>query len=106
MADFGNVKVDTEELLAKADKSWLQIRSYQDCLNKIRQEVDGSASYWQGKAGDMYREVLKKQMQIVEGALEEYAEYPKELLAYAGIYSETIANTEELAQSVSDLKMF
>ena len=54
----------------------------------------------------MYREVLKKQMQIVEGALEEYAEYPKELLAYAGIYSETIANTEELAQSVSDLKMF
>ena len=35
MADFGNVKVDTEELLAKADKAWLQIRSYQDCLNTV-----------------------------------------------------------------------
>ena len=62
MADFGNVKVDTEELLAKADKAWLQIRSYQDCLNKIRQEVDGIKV-----EGDLRREVslnIKRLMEI------------------------------------------
>ena len=50
--------------------------------------------------------VVERQMQTVDEALAVYAEYPKELLAYAGVYSETIARTEQLAESVSDLQMF
>lgn len=106
MKEFGNVKVNTEMLRAKGEDAWLKIRQYREALSQIRTAVEGTGAFWQGKAADLYRDVLKRQMQTVDEALEAYAEYPKELLAYAGIYSETIARTEQLAESVSDLQMF
>ena len=105
MKEFGNVKVDAEMLRAKGEDAWQKVRQYREMLAQIRTAVDGTGSFWHGKAADLYRDVLKRQMQTVDEALAVYAEYPKELLAYAGVYSETIARTEQVAGSVSGLQM-
>lgn len=54
----------------------------------------------------MYREVLKNQIESVKAALEEMAQYPKELLAYAGLYSETMSQSNSLAESIISLQLF
>lgn len=103
---FGKVKVNTEDLKTKGEEAWQRIREYQAVLEQMEQAVNASSAYWVGKAGDTYRKVLKLQMQKVQEILEAYSVYPKELLEYAGIYSETIAQTESAADSVETLNMF
>ena len=103
---FGTVKVNTEELKTKGEDAWQKIREYQAVLEQMEQAVNASSAYWSGKAGDTYSKVLKLQMQEVQEALEAYSSYPKELLEYAGIYSEVIAQTESAADSVLTLDMF
>lgn len=100
---FGTVKVNTEELKTKGEDAWQKIREYQAVLEQMEQAVNASSAYWSGKAGDTYRKVLKLQMQEVQEA---YSSYPKELLEYAGIYSEVVAQTESAADSVQTLDMF
>ena len=106
MVNYGKVKVDVEELKMKGEDAWKKIKQYKEALEQITTVVEGGNSYWKGQAADMYREVLRKQMQTADEALKAYEEYPKELLDYAGIYSNTIMATEELAESISDLKLF
>lgn len=103
---FGTVRVNSEELKAKAEDAYMKINQYQETLEQMSSAVTASSAYWTGRGGDMFREVLKNQMSIIEGILEAYKEYPKELLEYAGIYSEVISQTESLAESVKDFNMF
>ena len=106
MADYGTIKVNTDELKVKGEDAWNKIRRYRIALDQIEKAVNSSSSYWQGNAADLYRSVLKKQINMVEDTLIELQKYPEELLAYAGVYSETISKTEETAESINDFELF
>lgn len=105
-AEFGTVRVDDEVLLRKGEEAWQQLKNCYDTLDRIQASVEAGSSFWMGQAGDLYREVLKKQIQSVKAALEELAQYPRELLAYAGLYSETISQSNSLAESILSLQLF
>lgn len=104
-AGYGVVKVDSAELKAKAEDAYQKIRQYQETVEQMSSLVSASSSYWGGEAGEMYREVLRLQINTAKELLETYKNYPKELLEYAGIYSEVIAQTESLAESIN-IEMF
>lgn len=103
---FGTVKVDDAQLKSKAEDAFTKIQGYQRAVESIFSIVTASASHWEGRAGDLYRDILKAQKSEIGDVLTEYANYPKELLAYAGIYSEVIVNTEQKAEEIEALKMF
>lgn len=102
---FGTVKVNSEELKAKAEDAYVKIGQYKETLEQVTSTIAASSSYWTGSAGDLFREALSLQISEMQEALEEYRKYPKELLQYAGIYSEVIMQTESLAEAVK-IEMF
>lgn len=105
-AEIGIVRVDNEVLLKTGEEAWQQLKTCYDALERIQTSVEASGSFWIGQAGDLYREVLKNQIESVKAALEEMAQYPKELLAYAGLYSETMSQSNSLAESIISLQLF
>lgn len=105
-ADFGTVKVDAAILQEKAEEAFAKIQVYQSGLEQIRSLIQGSAGFWAGQAGDLYRESMQNQISNAMEILQEFSEYPKDLLNYAGIYSETISKTESIAASIETLQLF
>lgn len=105
-ADFGTVKVDTSVLQAKGEDAYQKLQNYQAALERIQALIMESSSFWIGQAGELYRSSMQNQIKQAMETVQVFLEYPKELLEYAGIYSETIRRTEELAQSVGTLDMF
>lgn len=105
-ADFGTVKVDAEILRAKGEEAFVKLQTYQGGLEQIHSLIQDSGRFWGGKAGDLYRLSMQNQITNAMEILQEFSEYPKDLLGYAGIYSETISRTEALAESIDTLQLF
>lgn len=103
--EYGSVKVNSDELKAKAEDAFKKITKYQNSLQEISATVAASESYWDGQAADAYRNILKSQMKIIEDVLTQYAEYPKTLLEFAGIYSETITKAETQVEELQTLEL-
>lgn len=104
--NFEKVKVDANILKAKGEDAFLKLQEYRTLLEGVQKAVADSESFWQGQAGELYRDVLQSQMKQVMKALETYADYPRQLFNYAGIYSETINRANRLAESVQSLELF
>lgn len=104
--DFGTVKVDAAILQEKGEEAFLKLQTYQRELEQIHSVIQDSGRFWIGKAGDLYRASMQNQVANAMEILQEFSEYPKELLRYAGIYSETISQTEALAESIETLQLF
>lgn len=104
-AEYGNLKVDTAELKLKAEEAHKNIQKYREALNNISTAVKASESFWVGEAGDLYRSILETQMELIKEAFEIYSEYPKDLLEFAGIYSEVILETTNKAEEIESFKM-
>lgn len=105
-ADFGTVKVDTEILRGKGEEAFIKLQTYQNELERIDSLIQDSGRFWRGKAGELYRLSMKNQIADAMEILQEFSEYPRELLNYAGIYSETVSRTEALAESIDTLQLF
>ncbi len=98
----GTILVSPQELQEKAELAYGRIADCSSALDKISRTLAASDSYWQGDAGDAARLVCNAVVQDARDALEELKGYPKDLLAYQGLYSEVIFRTESLANAVSD----
>lgn len=105
-SDFGTVKVDVAVLQAKGEEAFLKLQAYQNGLEKINSLIQDSERFWEGEAGNLYRASMQNQIADAMEILQEFMAYPKELLRYAGIYSETISQTEAIAESVETLQLF
>ena len=103
--DFGTVVADPVVLQDAAEKAHACIRDYRDGVAAITKLVSASSSYWQGEAAEAFRQVYQTELAKAERALESFEEYPKDLLAYAGIYSEVIDETQRQADSVTSFEM-
>lgn len=104
--DFGTVRVDAGVLQTKGEEAYQKIQAYSTALERINSLIKDSGRFWKGEAGSLYRASMQNQIANAMEILQEFAEYPKELLQYAGIYSETISRTEALAESVETLQLF
>jgi uncharacterized protein YukE len=109
MADssgFGMIKVDAAVLKSKAEDAYVKIQNYREAVEQIAATVSASSGYWEGQAGNLYRDIMRLQVKAIENTLTEYANYPKELLEYAGIYSSTISQTNAKAEEIESVDMF
>ena len=107
MNDFDGaiISADPAVLIETAEAAYRQIATYRQGLEAVAKLIESSADFWTGEAGDAYRAVFKAEYARVEQALDQYAAYPGELLAYAGLYSEAIAKAEGHAAAPSEFTM-
>lgn len=102
---FGVVKVEPNELKSKAEEVYNNIKTYENAMNNISDFIKSSRNYWVGDAGELLRQVFSYEEQEIDCVIEQFKDYPKQLLEYAGIYSETIKNAEETVSSINDFNM-
>ena len=82
MADssgFGTIKVDAAVLKSKAEDAYVKIQNYREAVEQIATTVSASSGYWEGQAGNLYRDIMRLQVKAIENTLTEYANYPKEM---------------------------
>lgn len=102
---FGTVKVETNVLKEKAEDAYTKIKNLESILNEMQQEVKSSNGYWIGEAGEAFRTSFLTKKQELDDVLASFQDYPKQLLNYAGLYSETISAAESTVDSINDLNM-
>ena len=105
IGEFDTISVDPDVLRETAEAAFRQIGNYRQGLEAISKVVESSADFWTGEAGDAYRQVFRAELSKIEEVLDDYAAYPRDLLAYAQVYSEAIAKAEGHAADVTEFPM-
>lgn len=105
ISDFGTISVDPEVLRETAEAAFRQIEAYRRGLESLSKLIESSGDFWTGEAGDAYRQVFRTELALVEEKLDVYAAYPRELLAYAGVYSKAIEEAKGHAEKPSTFTM-
>ncbi|MBQ9058009.1 MAG: hypothetical protein IJ125_02365 [Atopobiaceae bacterium] len=101
----GMVLVTPSELQAAAEKAHARITDCDAMLERINSIVSASESFWLGQGGEAAREACSGAIKSARVALEDFREYPKDLLAYQGLYSEVIAQTEARAKEITEFNL-
>lgn len=89
------IKVKTEELVAKADSVTNYIGKVSTSFESIAAIIKRTENYWIGDAGDLHRKIYNDEKANIEEMFRKMKEHPKDLKAIAGVYTEaenTITN--------------
>ena len=103
---FGDVKVSNPVLKEKAEDAYRKIKIYKEALDRMKKSLENSDAFWIGKGGEAFRGRFDTEYEKAKTAIEEYEEYPKELLRYVGIYSEVMQETNSKAESLESYHMY
>ena len=101
----GTISADPAVLIETAETAYRQIAAYRQGLDTVAKLIESGEGFWVGEAGDAFRQVFGAELAKVANTLDEYAAYPAELLAYAGLYSESMAKASGYADSVQEFSM-
>lgn len=102
---FGTLAVDPEVLVQTAEDAFRSIARYREGLDAITDLIRSSDGVWRGEGGEAFRSVYEAELKAALDALDEFEQYPKDLLAYFGLYSEVIASADAQADSIEIFKM-
>ena len=98
--------VTPEGLKSKSTDINADIQDMQQRVDRLRDEVAGTSSYWQGEAGKLQRQNFEEQVVELNSMLERLRTYPTRILQMAGIYEQTEeANTTVAAGLSTDIVM-
>lgn len=101
----GTILVDLQELQEKAELAHRRISDCDAALERIGRTLASTDSFWRGAAATSARDKCDAAVSSSRKALDDFKEYPKELLAYQGLYSEVIAQTEAKAAGISEYEL-
>jgi WXG100 family type VII secretion target len=101
----GTVRTDSEIIRTKADQAKNMIADYQDALNAFLNAMRNSTDEWQGEGGDAFRATIEEALTKIQNTLTEYSKYPDDLLRNAGIYRDTITETNVTATGLDNFTM-
>ncbi len=100
--DFGRVTADPEVLRGAAEEASSRIAAYRSSVGAVARLVDSSSGFWKGEAAEAYRSVFANELAKAYQALDEFAQYPVDLLSYAGVYSEAISQAQSIVQEIAE----
>lgn len=94
------IKVETAVLRARADAAEQRINAVRKSFGTIAETVMQSRRYWEGEANDAHRKEYQEYQNEIEEALSRFQENITDLRKIAGIYQETVTETERLQQDL------
>lgn len=95
-------EVNTDKLRATADKGKQTIKTLKETLASVVESVRATEgnTIWMGAAADDYRESFLHVLDTFNKQLDQFAAYPRDLIAYADEQDKVITENNRLAQSV------
>lgn len=98
----GNVtlKVTPEDLQAKASSVAKKLGDMQKTWESMNTTILATDSFWIGEAGNLHRDMYKKQQENIETIMRRLNEHPKDLNDIAATYLGVEKAVQEIAQSL------
>lgn len=96
----GRLLVSPEQMTAAASELSVCIKEMETCFQNMQTTVNGSVSYWEGKAGQAHRELYEKQVSKTEEIIRRYLEHVRDLNEMAGVFAEAEARATALAEEL------
>ncbi len=100
MKDEVVLKVSPELLVKKAESILNDVVVLKQALERIEQKIDGTRSYWNGEAGEQYRQIYNEQRQEIKNIISRLEENPKRLMVVSNQYRDV---DKEAAQAIDEL---
>lgn len=101
MAEEFVIKVTPDVLENKACEIQKEIMEIETQWSAMQRMMENSKYYWEGEAGELYRNYLIEVQEVMEEILRHLKEHPSDLLRMAGIYAQTEKNITALTSVLS-----
>ncbi len=98
--DQARILVSESVMEARASDAEQCIRKVKQNFEKIAGIVSGSASYWNGSAGDAHRREFQEYRDETNEAIARLSENVTDLRKMAGIYREAQSQAEQLSRDL------
>ena len=98
--DGMRIRVKTTVLEQRADAVEKQIHNVRNGFDKIRQIVNASTGYWEGKAHEAHRREFREYQDDIEESLMRFQENVTDLRKIAGIYQENEKAVTEISKNL------
>ena len=98
--ELGNIEilVSVDELREKAEALTGSISTMEQVYEQLNTLISGTASYWEGTAGDSFRKMFTDNQTEIGDMIQRLKDHPDHLLKIAG-------NTEETESSLTEANM-
>ncbi|WP_026517598.1 WXG100 family type VII secretion target [Butyrivibrio sp. MC2021] len=93
--------VTPESMKTKSADINTDIDDMQKYVNALQQEVSGTASYWEGEAGNTQRQNFEDQVTEINNLILRLRTYPTRILQMAGLYEDAEETAVGYAQALS-----
>lgn len=97
---FGNLRVTPEEMLKKASEIERYVKRIENQFGELERIVNRTAGYWNGDAGDKYRNVYKEDKDERVEIVKRLKEHVSDLRSMSGVYSTTEKEVEVIANDL------
>ncbi len=98
--DGVSLRVSPEVLVAKAEALLKDMVLLKGALELVEQKIDGSSAYWNGEAGDQYRQIYNEQREDIIEIMNRLQNNPAQLKEIGESYIETDKEAKEIAEDL------
>ncbi len=102
MAITIELNVTPESLREKTRDISSSLDMLENDLNRLKELMENTSSYWKGEAGDAYRKKYEDNLSTIKKVLDRHREYPVKILKMAGEYERAEAESAALARSLEE----
>ena len=81
-------KVTPQRLVEVSGEVDAKIRTLENALRDIDQQVRGSKKYWEGDANSAHMQTYQKKVDVINQALKRFREHTDDLRRMAGVYTQ------------------
>lgn len=89
------IRVSPQEIITKSEEVSSALARMEESYNLMKAMVVGTASYWEGEAGNSFRNMFQDKQDEMETMLNRLKNHTTNLLKMAGLYEENEDKLEE-----------
>ena len=98
--DGVSLRVSPEVLVAKAETVLKDMLVLKQALQRVEQKIDGTSAYWNGEAGEQYRQIYNEQREDIRNILNRLQSNPARLKQIGESYIDTDKQVNEIAETL------
>ena len=102
LKDGVSLRVAPEVLVAKAEAILKDVIVLKQALDRIEQKIDGTSSYWNGEAGEQYRQIYNEQREDIRSILNRMNNNPTKLIDMGKEYINTDKEALDIVNELID----
>lgn len=99
--DGVSLRVSPEVLVEKAETVLKDILDLKQAFERVEQKIDGTNSYWNGEAGEQYRQIYNEQREDIRMITNKLQATPTKLREIGRSYMGTEKEAQEMSETLS-----